>query len=35
MLSDKVLEACGQELADDATLLVLDWTGGHDLAAGD
>jgi serine phosphatase RsbU (regulator of sigma subunit) len=35
LLSDKVLEACGQELADDATLLVLDWTGGHDLAAGD
>ncbi len=35
MLSDRVLEACGQDLADDATLLILDWHGGHDAAAGD
>jgi serine phosphatase RsbU (regulator of sigma subunit) len=28
-LADMVLEACGPELADDATLLILDWHGGH------
>lgn len=30
-LADLVLEAVGHELADDATLLVLDWHGGHGL----
>lgn len=29
-LADQVLEAAANELADDATLLVLDWHGGHD-----
>lgn len=28
-LADDVLELTGSELADDATLLVLDWHGGH------
>jgi serine phosphatase RsbU (regulator of sigma subunit) len=28
-LTDKVLETCGGALTDDATLLVLDWYGGH------
>ena len=28
-LTDKVLQTCGPTLADDATLLVLDWHGGH------
>ena len=28
-LTDKVLQTCGPILADDATLLVLDWYGGH------
>jgi serine phosphatase RsbU (regulator of sigma subunit) len=28
-LTDKILETCGPTLADDATLLVLDWEGGH------
>jgi serine phosphatase RsbU (regulator of sigma subunit) len=28
-LTEKVLETCGQTLTDDATLLVLDWYGGH------
>ena len=28
-LTDKVLETCGPALADDATLLVVDWYGGH------
>jgi serine phosphatase RsbU (regulator of sigma subunit) len=28
-LADMVVEACGPELADDATLLILDWHGGH------
>jgi serine phosphatase RsbU (regulator of sigma subunit) len=28
-LADDVLEAAGHDLADDATLLVLDWHGGH------
>jgi serine phosphatase RsbU (regulator of sigma subunit) len=28
-LTDLVLEATGQALADDATLLILDWHGGH------
>jgi serine phosphatase RsbU (regulator of sigma subunit) len=29
-LADKALEAAGRALADDATLLCLDWHGGHD-----
>ena len=37
-LTDKVLQTCGPTLADDATMLVLDWYGGHgsdrDTAAG-
>ena len=28
-LTDKVLQTCGAALTDDATLLVLDWYGGH------
>ncbi len=28
-LADMVLAACGPDLADDATLLILDWHGGH------
>jgi beta-phosphoglucomutase-like phosphatase (HAD superfamily) len=28
-LADRVLEATGHALADDATLFVLDWHGGH------
>jgi hypothetical protein len=28
-LTDKVLQTCGGSCADDATLLVLDWYGGH------
>ena len=28
-LTDKILETCGPALTDDATLLVLDWYGGH------
>jgi hypothetical protein len=28
-LTDQILETCGPTLADDATLLVLDWEGGH------
>jgi len=28
-LTDRVLETAGPDLADDATLLVLDWYGGH------
>ena len=30
MLADDVLEATGQALSDDATVLVLDWHGHHD-----
>jgi hypothetical protein len=29
MLADRVLEATGHELSDDATVLMLDWHGGH------
>ena len=29
VLADRVLEATGQELSDDATVLCLDWHGGH------
>ena len=28
-LTDKVLQTSGPTLADDATMLVLDWYGGH------
>jgi serine phosphatase RsbU (regulator of sigma subunit) len=28
-LADRVLEATGHELSDDATVLCLDWHGGH------
>ena len=28
-LADMVVAACGPDLADDATLLILDWYGGH------
>ena len=34
-LADCVLDATGGELSDDATVLCLDWHGGHDAAAGD
>ena len=30
-LADSVLRATGHDLRDDATVLVLDWHGGHDL----
>ena len=30
-LADRVLQATGNNLADDATVLCLDWHGGHDL----
>jgi serine phosphatase RsbU (regulator of sigma subunit) len=33
-LTDMVLETCGPTLADDATLLVLDWYGGHGSGRG-